>query len=201
MEMKVSMSNDEWRHSHRFLLSINPNFYFFPFQKWMLGTKTNAINMLELTQLFFHHSWPRRKVKQLFIWKSSSQTSNYKILYTLIGIWAYEPSICRSLGASYKEPAKYNGIPLLKYELDLSDPINKKDCFCRNPGECPPEGTFDLFKCAGSPMFGSLPHFYKADPALLEKLEGLSPNKEEHGIFLLFEIVSLVVFKRQISRT
>lgn len=110
---------------------------------------------------------------------------------SLKGIWAYEPSICRSLGATYVKPDKYNGIPLLRYELDLANPVNHKDCFCRNKeeGECPPKGTFDLFKCAGSPMFGSHPHFYNADPKLLEKIDGLSPNKEEHGVFLLFEIV------------
>lgn len=75
--------------------------------------------------------------------------------------------------------------------MDLANPVNKKDCFCRNieAGECPPKGTFDLYKCSGSPMFGSHPHFYNADPALLEEVEGLHPNKDEHGVFLLYEIV------------
>lgn len=115
------------------------------------------------------------------------------------GIWAYEPSICRSLGAHYVSKAEYNGIPLLRYELDLGNPINHKDCFCRDMEEkiCPPKGTFDLFKCAGSPMFGSHPHFYNADPSLLEKVEGLSPNKENHGVTLLFESVCLMSAKER----
>lgn len=107
------------------------------------------------------------------------------------GIWAYEPSICRSLGASYKHPSKYMGVPTYQYELDIGSPENDKQCFCRDPpGECPPKGTFDLFKCVGSPMFGSLPHFYLADPALLANIDsGLYPDKEKHGIAMHFELV------------
>lgn len=107
------------------------------------------------------------------------------------GIWAYEPSVCRSLGGTYKEPSKYMGVPTFRYEVDLAEEKNSPQCFCRDPpDECPPKGTFDLFKCVGSPMFGSLPHFYLSDPALLEKIEsGLSPDKEKHGIYMHFELV------------
>lgn len=65
------------------------------------------------------------------------------------GIWGYDPSICRSIGASYRGKTKYNGIPVWIYELDLSDPINVKKCFCRDEDTCPPKGTFDLFRCSG----------------------------------------------------
>lgn len=106
------------------------------------------------------------------------------------GIWAYEPSICRALGATYKGDAKYNGIPVLRYELDLSDPVNHKECNCREPGVCPPVGTIDLYRCQETPMMASHPHFYLGDPKLLENVEsGLNPNKKDHGITLLFEIV------------
>lgn len=108
------------------------------------------------------------------------------------GIWAYEPSICRSLGMSYKEPAKYNDLPMLRYELNLDDAGNNKECFCRAPGECPYKGTFDLFKCVGSPMIASQPHFYDSDQWLLSRIDGLSPNKEEHSCYLLFEIVGSI---------
>lgn len=51
-------------------------------------------------------------------------------------------------------------------------------------------GTFDLFPCTGAPMIASQPHFYGADPALLRHFEsGISPNKEEHAIFMHFEMV------------
>lgn len=107
------------------------------------------------------------------------------------GIWAYEPSICRSLGASYKSPSKYMGIPTSRFELDLGEDMNVKECFCRNPPDgCPKKGTFDLFRCVGSPLIGTLPHFYLADPTLLANFaSGLNPDKEKHGIFMHFELV------------
>lgn len=116
-------------------------------------------------------------------------------IISLIGIWAYEPTICRSLGASYKSKTKYNGIPVLQYEMDIGEEMNIKQCFCRDledPDSCPPKGTFDLYRCSNMPMFGSLPHFYNADPKLLEGFEsGLYPSKEIHGIKMLFETVSV----------
>lgn len=108
------------------------------------------------------------------------------------GIWAHEPSMCRSLGATYKSKAKYNGLPVLRYELEISDPVNLKECFCRTPNECPLKGTLDLYKCSGAPMIASHPHFYLGDPQLLANIEsGMNPNKVDHGIFLLFEIVNM----------
>ncbi|KAJ7387093.1 CD36 [Desmophyllum pertusum] len=37
------------------------------------------------------------------------------------------------------------------------------------------------------PLFVSAPHFYLGDSSLLEAVEGLSPNREEHGTFLNLE--------------
>nr|AOT85638.1 sensory neuron membrane protein 1E [Mayetiola destructor] len=107
------------------------------------------------------------------------------------GIWAYEPAICRSLGAHYVGKSKYMGVPTAQFDLDIGSEQNTKECFCRDfPDDCPKKGTFDLFPCVGAPMFGSLPHFFNADPSLLDNIEGLSPNKEEHAIFMHFETLS-----------
>ncbi|KAG7468842.1 scavenger receptor class B member 1 isoform X3, partial [Solea senegalensis] len=35
-----------------------------------------------------------------------------------------------------------------------------------------------------SPVFISHPHFYNADPVLLDYVQGLSPNEDEHGLFI-----------------
>lgn len=76
----------------------------------------------------------------------------------------------------------------------MGEKINEKQCFCRSDDECPPKGTIDLFTCSGMPMIASLPHFYKAEQ-LLDGIEsGLKPNKEQHGIEMLFEIVRLPFF-------
>lgn len=53
-----------------------------------------------------------------------------------------------------------------------------------------PKGTFDLFRCTGVPMVGSLPHFYKAEQLLSGIESGLNPNHEDHGIEVYFEHVS-----------
>lgn len=37
------------------------------------------------------------------------------------GIWAYEPTLCLSLGAYYVEPTSYMGIPTLRYTIDFAD--------------------------------------------------------------------------------
>lgn len=61
----------------------------------------------------------------------------------------YDPSVCRSIGASFRGRTKYNGIPVAYYDLDLNEEMNVKKCFCRDEDSCPPKGTFDLFRCSG----------------------------------------------------
>lgn len=41
--------------------------------------------------------------------------------FPYLGIWAYEPSVCRSLGATYHSKTKYNGIPVYRYEMDIGE--------------------------------------------------------------------------------
>lgn len=71
--------------------------------------------------------------------------------------------------------------------------VNGKSCFCRDVDECPPKGTIDLFRCNGSPMFISLPHFYLADPKLVKNIRsGLTPYEKSHESFILFELVQFL---------
>lgn len=70
-------------------------------------------------------------------------------------IWGYDPSICRSIGATFRERTKYQNLPVSVYEMDLSEDINVKQCFCRSEDHCPPKGTFDMFPCVGVSQFFS----------------------------------------------
>ena len=53
-------------------------------------------------------------------------------------------------------------------------------CFC-SEGNCAPSGLFNISSCQfGSPLMMSWPHFYQADPALLEQVVGLNPDRTKH---------------------
>lgn len=68
-------------------------------------------------------------------------------------MWSFDPEICRSIAVTYaNEQTTYNEIPVYVYELDLSNELNAKTCFCRNKTTCPPKGTFDMFRCSGVRM-------------------------------------------------
>lgn len=58
------------------------------------------------------------------------------------GVWAYEPAVCRSLGAHYVGKSEYMGIETAEFALDIGSPENAKDCYCRGPGKCPKNGIF-----------------------------------------------------------
>lgn len=111
------------------------------------------------------------------------------------GLWAYEPGLCLSMGATYVGPSSYAGIPTWEYTLDLGD-VRKDpsmECFCIDPpDDCPRAGTLGMFQCLGTPMVISLPHFYKSDPEIMTHFAGgLHPNKEEHNLFMQYEHVSI----------
>lgn len=67
----------------------------------------------------------------------------------------------------------------------------KPECHCREDGKCPPKGTFDMFRCTGAPMIGSLPHFYQAEQLLSGIESGLNPKHENHAIDIYIDLVSI----------
>ncbi|XP_053671092.1 sensory neuron membrane protein 1 [Anopheles nili] len=106
-------------------------------------------------------------------------------------LWAWSPEICRSLGAHYVHKSKYAGLPMSYFELDFGDLKNEphNHCFCRDPpDDCPPKGTMDLSPCLGGPIIGSKPHFYGADPKLVQDVDGLNPDKDAHDVYIHFEL-------------
>lgn len=110
------------------------------------------------------------------------------------GLWSVAPELCRSLGVGFSKRTKYMKFPAWHYTMSLPDV--KEDpslhCLCEDPEDpetCPPKGTFSLFKCLGAPLMASMPHFYNADPALLDGVDGLNPDQGKHEIFVDFELV------------
>ncbi|KAF2893100.1 hypothetical protein ILUMI_13073 [Ignelater luminosus] len=59
------------------------------------------------------------------------------------------------------------------------------DCFCKND-ECLPDGLGDMSPCYyGIPIVMSRPHFLDGDPNLVKQVDGLFPDKNKHGFFML----------------
>lgn len=44
----------------------------------------------------------------------------------------------------------------------------------------------------GFPIALSYPHFYKADPSLIEAIDGVKPNQQRHETYFLINPVRLV---------
>lgn len=73
-----------------------------------------------------------------------------------------------------------------EYSDDDPDVVNTGHCYCG--GECTPSGLINVTACRfGAPVFISLPHFYKADPILLDPIEGLTPSDKDHGFTITLE--------------
>ncbi|XP_018359576.1 PREDICTED: sensory neuron membrane protein 1-like isoform X1 [Trachymyrmex cornetzi] len=97
--------------------------------------------------------------------------------------------ICRSLSAQFERHTKVKGVKTLRYTANLGDmstnPMEK--CFCPTPETCMTRNFYDMTKCLGVPIIGSLPHFYDTDGKYLEMVDGLHPNQDEHEIDMDFE--------------
>ncbi|XP_023936964.1 lysosome membrane protein 2 isoform X2 [Bicyclus anynana] len=97
----------------------------------------------------------------------------------------YRKSLCRAAPLIPAEEGVKNGMKAYKYVfpehmLDNGKFIEENKCFCRH-GKCLPEGLIDVTDCYyGFPIALSYPHFYKGDEVLFSKVEGLTPNKEQH---------------------
>ncbi|XP_058803925.1 scavenger receptor class B member 1-like isoform X2 [Phymastichus coffea] len=104
----------------------------------------------------------------------------------------FRKSLCRSERLEHIGEKYIKGLYTYKYkfvdnELDNGhfNPENK--CFCRQ-GYCLPYGLIDVTDCYyGFPIALSYPHFYLADPAVLEPLEGIAVNKDIHESYFYIQ--------------
>ncbi|XP_039213237.1 scavenger receptor class B member 1 isoform X2 [Crotalus tigris] len=98
----------------------------------------------------------------------------------------YTPDVCRSIKLNYTMSRKFRGIPVYHYTAPknlfangTTYPPNEGFCPCRQ------SGIQNISSCqSNAPVFISQPHFFNADPALLDTVEGLHPNKKDHDLFV-----------------
>ncbi|XP_034752587.1 scavenger receptor class B member 1 isoform X3 [Etheostoma cragini] len=98
----------------------------------------------------------------------------------------YSPDACRSLELVYQRDGKMKGIPLYRYVAPKTLFANGTD-YAPNEGFCPcrQSGLLNVSSCRhNSPVFISHPHFFNADPVLLDYVLGLNPTEDEHGLFI-----------------
>lgn len=106
-------------------------------------------------------------------------------------IYLFNRDLCRSIPLEFnKEIVNANGIPGYRFVPTANvfgTPQENPDnaCFCNNPnGQCDvPSGIFNVSSCQfGSPIYLSWPHFFQADPKLLNTVEGLKPVQSKHQL-------------------
>ncbi|XP_004844031.1 scavenger receptor class B member 1 isoform X1 [Heterocephalus glaber] len=98
----------------------------------------------------------------------------------------YSPEACRSMRLVYREQGVFQGIPTYRFSAP-STLFANGSVYPPNEGFCPclESGIQNISSCRfGAPLFLSHPHFYNADPVLVERVLGLHPNAEEHALFL-----------------
>ncbi len=62
-------------------------------------------------------------------------------------------------------------------------------CECNKFSGCAAKGTIDLFNCVDLFVSISLPHFYLADPSVLDTVNGLQPIAKRHETGIYFDLV------------
>ena len=122
-------------------------------------------------------------------------------------LYVFVTHLCRSLNLTHDSKIEVQGIEVLQVSVPakafLNGTMNPDNMgFC--PSKCFPPGVLDIGMCqppspVAIPLFVSAPHFYLGAKSLIEAVDGLSPNKEEHGTFLNVEThtgISVKVSKR-----
>ncbi|XP_038618269.1 scavenger receptor class B member 1 isoform X2 [Tachyglossus aculeatus] len=98
----------------------------------------------------------------------------------------YSPDACRSMKLVYKQSRDFSGMPTFRFVAPKTLFANGT-VYPPNEGFCPclQSGIQNVSTCRfNAPLFLSHPHFYNADPVLVEAVNGLHPNEEQHSLFL-----------------
>ncbi|CAI9722449.1 membrane 2-like [Octopus vulgaris] len=106
-------------------------------------------------------------------------------------IYIFSTDICRSVHATFDKKLTVHDIPVNRYTPppDLFatgdiEPANKGFC----TPNCLPSGLLNVSKChQDAPIVLSQPHFYQADPAVINNVTGLKPDPEKHSTQLDIE--------------
>ncbi|XP_029210008.1 lysosome membrane protein 2-like [Acropora millepora] len=106
-------------------------------------------------------------------------------------LYAFYVKLCRSMQLVYDSQRGVYSVDTMRFthaaKLWQNTSVNPANAgFC--PNGCFPTGILDASVCKDTPVkvpviVASEPHFYQGDPTLVESVQGLRPNKEEHATF------------------
>uniref|UniRef100_A0A2A4JT04 Scavenger receptor class B member 1 n=1 Tax=Heliothis virescens TaxID=7102 RepID=A0A2A4JT04_HELVI len=116
----------------------------------------------------------------------------------------YRNVLCRFMELEYTGPKMMDfGVKGMTYKFsNKSYQIEGNECLC-SKGVCH-EGVSDMSACMyGLPLVLSNAHFLDASPSLYDRIEGLTPNEEDHGSSFIVEpllgMVMATKFSVQVS--
>lgn len=102
----------------------------------------------------------------------------------------FSSDLCMSAKLFYKEKVDdYGGVGAYRFwgtnhTFANGTTVPGNECYCVK-GTCAPMGLLNAESCRmGAPAFVSFPHFYAADPFLLDLVDGLEPNEEKHSFYM-----------------
>ncbi|XP_059609944.1 scavenger receptor class B member 1 [Phlebotomus argentipes] len=104
----------------------------------------------------------------------------------------YRKAFCRKMRIEYTKEDKLGLLPASWFHFAKDIFYNSHDdpdseCYCRDK-KCLKQGLGDISPCYYNiPLAVSLPHFYNSDPTLLDRIDGLSPDKEQHESVLAIQ--------------
>lgn len=103
-------------------------------------------------------------------------------------LFIFSSDICRSLHTIYEKQYTLRNIALNRY-IPPDDLFTTGDVNPENKGfctpKCLPSGLLNVSRCQqNAPVVLSQPHFYQADPKVIQSVNGVHPNKAKHETIL-----------------
>lgn len=101
----------------------------------------------------------------------------------------YSSDLCMSVKLHYKENVTNDGIKGYRFwgsntTFANGSVVPGNECYCVKD-TCAPTGLLNAESCRmGAPAFISFPHFFNADPYLLNMVNGLKPEEEKHAFYM-----------------
>ncbi|NXX85443.1 SCRB1 protein, partial [Urocolius indicus] len=155
------------------------------------GLFTVNTGMKNISRVHIVDSW--NGLKKVNYWRSNecnmiNGTSGemWPPFMTPTSLEFYSPDACRSMTLVYEQSGKFKGVPTYRFVAPKTLFANGTE-YPPNEGFCPcmQSGILNVSSCRlNAPMFISHPHFYNADPALVDAVVGLDPSKDKHALFL-----------------